>query len=63
MEEVYGPQIDWNRYHELIDIEGTRPFTDKEKREYGFYLLIVEALDKAELRDLPALDRLTRRHE
>lgn len=63
MEEIYGPQIDWNRYHQLLSIQLQRKFNESEGREYAFYVPIVEELDRQELEEgKPALDRLDRLH-
>lgn len=61
MEETYGPQIDWDRYNELRDIQAEREFNESEREEFAFYVPIVKELDRQELEECrPALDRLDR---
>jgi len=56
--------VDWKRYHSLLDIQATRGFTDQEQAEYETYLPILAKLDAEEAeRCKPATDRLMKKHE
>ena len=41
--------INWNRYHELLEIQSQRKFTTAERKEYQTYIPLVQKLDKNEL--------------
>jgi len=61
---VEPKDIDWERYHILLDIGAQREYTGAEQREYQTFLPFVEKLDAEELaRSEAATDRLMKRHE
>ncbi len=56
--------VNWERYHELLDIKMDRGFTKAEWREYKTYLPIVARFDAEEAaRCKPIIDGLVRKHE
>ncbi len=56
--------VDWKRYHELIDIKAKREFSDYERKEYEKYMPIIEKLDAEEARRCgPVIWRLIKKHK
>ena len=58
------PPVDWDRWHELLDILAERTFTLNEMEEYNEMREVAEKLDDAEAeRCEPIVDALVARHE
>lgn len=63
LKNIRKDNMDWKRYHALLDISMQRKYTDAEQAEYEAYLPILAKLDAEEAaRCKPATDRLMRRH-
>ena len=53
--------VDWDRWHELLDIRDTRGLNEEESLEYATYQAIVDKLDRAEERSsLPGFEDRSR---
>lgn len=53
----------WDRWHDLIDMKRTRPFTKEEQEEYIKYCRVVRRLDRKEAkRCAPSLTALCNEH-
>ena len=57
-------QSNWNRWHDLLDIQDRRTFTLCEQAEYDRFIPIVERLDDEEAAlAKPGIDALVSKHE
>lgn len=62
--EPVEPRVDWDRWHELLDIRAQRALTTSEEQEYEEYARIAAQLDAEEGRAADAaLDNLVKEHE
>jgi len=62
--ETTEPPVDWDRWHELLDIRAQRPLTTSEEKEYQEYARIAARLDAEAGRTADAaLDNLVEEHE
>lgn len=56
--------INWDRWHDLLDIKVYRAFTPNEQAEYNGINTIAQTMDQVEVnRCQPELDRLINYHE
>lgn len=56
--------VDWDRWHELLDVRAQRALTPSERQEYEEYDRIVARLDgEGGLASDAALDNLVKEHE
>ena len=56
-------QINWDRWHNLLDIQARREFTETEQREYNQYVTIVDKLDENEAAQCrPYVKALVKKH-
>ena len=59
-----GEPIDWDRWHDLLDIRNQRPLTSDERAEYDEFAQIVANLDAEEAAVArPAVEALVQGHE
>jgi len=60
----HGCDIDWDRWHDLLDIRAERALTTSEEQEYQEYARLAAQLDAEEGRAADAaLDKLVKEHE
>ena len=62
MNEIYN--IDYSRWHELLDLRRTRNLSEDEQKEYSQYEKVIRELDKEEAdRNRPKVEELLKQHE